>query len=186
MVKHICNTHKDGIPPTGTKITGAIRSWPQFNHDMADVNDLKNGADVLAELETLRYFEARGRTWTFSGKLEVPLRTADDGDFLRMAKEAFHAAAGPRTQRAPRTLRAIRERSTRRAPRALYAKKAHDANEASSLIKHNKIHAKTRARIIVFIMRFIILSAGGAATCARCRRRPAPRGPPRSARWRGV
>jgi hypothetical protein len=60
------------------------------------MNDPENGADVLAEWGTRSYFEARGRMWTFSGKLEVPPRAADDGDFLRMAREAFHAAAGPR------------------------------------------------------------------------------------------
>jgi hypothetical protein len=86
-----CDVH--GTPLTWTKITGGIRSWPQFNHDRADVNDPENGADVLAECGTRSYFEARGRMWTFSGKLEVPPRTADDGDFLRMAREAFHAAA---------------------------------------------------------------------------------------------
>jgi hypothetical protein len=32
-----------GTPLTWTKITGGIRSWPQFNHDRADVNDPENG-----------------------------------------------------------------------------------------------------------------------------------------------
>jgi hypothetical protein len=50
---------------------------------------------VLAEWGTQSYFEARGGTWTFRGKLEVPPLTADDCYFLQMAREAFHAAAGP-------------------------------------------------------------------------------------------
>ena len=95
----LCDAH--GTPLTWTKITGRIRTWPQFNHDRADVNDPENGTDVLAEWGIRSYFEARGRTWKFSGKLEVPPRTADDGDFLRMARGAFHAAAGMLRQAHP-------------------------------------------------------------------------------------
>jgi hypothetical protein len=85
-----------------TKITGGIRSWPQSNHDRADVSDpqtrAQSSTDVLAEWGTRNYFEARGRMWTFSAnlKLEVPPRTANDDDFLRMARKAFHAASDPR------------------------------------------------------------------------------------------
>jgi hypothetical protein len=57
--KTLCDVH--GTPLTWTKITGGIRSLPQFNHDRADVNDLENGADVLAEWGSRSYFEARGR-----------------------------------------------------------------------------------------------------------------------------
>jgi hypothetical protein len=45
---------------------------------------------------TWSYFEARGTVWTFSRKLEVPPRTADDCNFLQRASEAFYAAAGHR------------------------------------------------------------------------------------------
>jgi hypothetical protein len=70
----------DGTHLTWTKFTGRIRSWPKFNHDRADVNDPENCADVLAEWGTHSYIEARRRVWTFSGKLEVLPRAADDSD----------------------------------------------------------------------------------------------------------
>jgi hypothetical protein len=43
-----------------------------------------HGTDVLAKWGTQSYFEARARAWTFRlfrGKLEVPILTADNGDF---------------------------------------------------------------------------------------------------------
>jgi hypothetical protein len=52
--------------------------------------------DVLAMWGTQSYFAARGKAWTFSGKLEVPAQTANDCDFLQMAGKAFLAATGPR------------------------------------------------------------------------------------------
>jgi hypothetical protein len=81
---------------TWTKITGGIRSWPQYNHDRDDdVFDPHSDIDMLVQWGTRDYFEARGTAWTFRGLLEVPPRSAEDGDFLRMTSGAFHAAAGP-------------------------------------------------------------------------------------------
>jgi hypothetical protein len=48
---------------------------------------IQSCADMLAEWGTQSYLEARGRTLTFSGKLEVPPLTADDCYFLQMARE---------------------------------------------------------------------------------------------------
>jgi hypothetical protein len=49
---------------------------------------------MLVQCGTRDYLEARGTAWTFRGSLEVQPRSAEDGDFLRMTRGAFHAAAG--------------------------------------------------------------------------------------------
>ena len=59
-----------GIPVTWTKITGGIRSWPQFNHDRDDVNDPQSSKDVLTMWGTRNHFEASGTVCTFRGSLE--------------------------------------------------------------------------------------------------------------------
>jgi hypothetical protein len=94
--KRSFNSVKECTPLTWTKITGGIRSWPQYNHDRDDVFDPHSDIDVLAQWRTRGYFEARGKAWTLSNLLEVPPRSAEDVDFLRMTSEAYHAAAGPR------------------------------------------------------------------------------------------
>jgi hypothetical protein len=69
------------------------------------VFDLHSDIDVLVQWGTVDYFEARGTAWMFrcslevpplSASLEVPPQSAEDGDFLQMTSEAFHAAAGPK------------------------------------------------------------------------------------------
>jgi hypothetical protein len=50
-----------GTHLTLTKITGGIRSWPQFNHDRDDVNEPQSNTDVLAMWGTQSYLEARGK-----------------------------------------------------------------------------------------------------------------------------
>jgi hypothetical protein len=80
---------------TWTKFTGGIRSWPGFNYDRdAVVNDPQSNTDVLVQWGNWSYFEDRRRVWTFGGSGEVPPRTAEDGDFLQMASEAFYAWPG--------------------------------------------------------------------------------------------
>jgi hypothetical protein len=43
---------------------------------------------------TRSYFDAEGFAWGFHGKLKLPPRTAEHGNVLEIAREAFHAAAG--------------------------------------------------------------------------------------------
>jgi hypothetical protein len=89
-----CDT--DQNPLVWTKVTGGIRSWPDFTEDRNDVNDPTSNVSVLAMWGTRSSFDARGKTWAFFGSLAVPSQTAADGDVLQIAREAFNAAAGLR------------------------------------------------------------------------------------------
>jgi hypothetical protein len=75
---------------TWTRVTGGIRSWPQYIRDMSD-----STLNILAEWGSRRYFDARGYAWMFTGKLILPPRTAENDDILQMATEAFNEVAGP-------------------------------------------------------------------------------------------
>jgi hypothetical protein len=88
----LCSTELEQL--TWTKISGGIRCWEQFNSHRVAVNDPQNSADVLAMWGTRSYFDAEGFAWGFHGKLKLPPLTAEHGDVLEMAREAFHAAAG--------------------------------------------------------------------------------------------
>ena len=67
-----------GTPLTWTKITGGIRSWPEFNYDRDAVNDPQSDIDVLAQWGNGSYFQDRAKSWTFRGSVEVPPWTAED------------------------------------------------------------------------------------------------------------
>ena len=103
----LCSTELEHL--TWTKISGGIRCWEQFNSDRDAMNDTQNTADVLAMWGTRSYFDARASAWGFDGKLELPPRTAQHSNVLKMAREAFHAAAGfPNEWPGPATSRSLR------------------------------------------------------------------------------
>jgi hypothetical protein len=86
-----CSTELEHL--TWAKISRGIRCWEQLSSDRYAVNNPQNTADVLTMWGTRNCFDAEGSTWGFGGKLALLLRTAENSDVLKMAKEAFHAAA---------------------------------------------------------------------------------------------